>query len=176
MALKKNYSYGLAKLEFGDPTSTGGIATSWDELGYTAEGTCVLNIPIPNTTPIKIEEQDDPLDNLPTEAPVITLKTSTYNTDLESLNLIYGGTLATGTAGVTPDVLEFPDSLPTKYKSVRATTTDGVIIEIPYARLMGELQWDFTRGKTAQVNITSNVLKPKDGTTKKLSIKQLRPA
>ncbi|MBC9913187.1 hypothetical protein [Chitinophaga varians] len=158
---------GLKKLEMGDVAADGGMGTSLAEFGATVSQTAVLQNESPNVTDFNIEEQSTPFYTASVDGK-ITLTWSSYNVEPSSLVLVKGGTVTTDPSGTT---WAAPTETPNIEKSIRLTTKDGTIIEIPRGKLDTVFQWNFQKDKLAQVDFTCTVLMPTKANTPHITIK-----
>lgn len=156
---------GLSKVEMGDVGADGGMGSSLNEVGATVSDNAIMQNDAPTVTDFNIEEQDDPFYSLSVPGK-LTVKWSSYNTDLEALSTLLGGTYTAATSSVGGK-WDMPDSVNSEEQSLKLTTKDGWTIEIPRAKIDVILTWNLQKTKLAQVDYTATVLKPtKDDTAK----------
>ncbi|GAA4328568.1 hypothetical protein [Flaviaesturariibacter amylovorans] len=89
-------NYGLAKVEFGDIESDGGVATSFTEVGDTVSDSMALTSTDPQTTDFNTEQSDSPIETIVSTPAQISLAFSTYDVSAEVLEKLFGGSETTG--------------------------------------------------------------------------------
>lgn len=168
MAYSKKTTIGLDSVLIGLIAGDGGMGTALVELGSIVEGTPVINIPVPTTTEIPVEESDDP-EFVTTTQGATTIAFSTYNVDPSVLVDLFGGTV-TGTA--PNEIWAKPAILPIVERSVRMVSRSGYNADMARVKLTPELNLNFQRTTPGQINITGTVLTPTKAGTAPLTLGQ----
>lgn len=154
--MAKKLNRGLASLKMGVPTALATMPAELTAVEWSKDGTVSLSIGEPETTPLKIEESDDPIAILD-GGRTVEITAETYNTSLESFSQFFGGTVAVATW--TPG-----NSLKAADQAVEITTKiqDGkaLKIAIPKASIVASMSGNITNkeGLTIKYKITPLVV------------------
>lgn len=149
---------GLNAIKIGDVGADGGQGTSLTAIGATVSQNAILQNDPPTVTDFNVEEQDDPYYSVSVPGKK-TVKWSSYNTDLQALSGLLGGTFTAATTSVG-NKWDMPVSLDPVEQSLEIDTKDGWKIEIPRAKIDVVLTWNLQKDKLAQVDYTATVLTP----------------
>lgn len=150
--MAKKFTYGLASLKFGTPTGLATMPTTLNEVGWSKEGSVNINIPEPDKQEIPIEESDTPLKVL-WGTRGITIEAETYDTSLENLALMFGGSVAS--AKWTPDTTISAEDQAIEIVT-RPDDSKAKKISIPKASIMATMSGSLTKkdGLTIKYVIT----------------------
>lgn len=162
--------YGLTSVLMGAIGSDGGMGTTLTEvLGATVKDTAKLTFTAPTTEDVEIEESDDPFDTITTENGGWQLDMESYNLAAKALSDTMGGTYTAGTSGA-PDTWESPSTNILLERSVRVTTRNGVIIDIPRMKINAAPDFTFAKGSLGRLVVTGKVLKPTKANTSSIKL------
>lgn len=164
MSHTSQYSFGLSTIKIGDILGDGGMGTTLNVLGQTAEDTCELVNDDPETTEFYVEESDDPVVQI-SKAGKSTLKLTVADPDIETLETLFGGT----TIGETPNrVWHYPATIPTIEKSIEVTPANGFTkFNFPRCSMTAKFNSKFSKKTLFQIEVTALLLTPtKAGLTK----------
>jgi len=159
-------SFGLQTLKMGDVGTSGGMGTSLTEIGKIVRDTCDLVMDDPQMNDIMSEQSDDP-EEVITVKGTTTLKFSIMTMDPNVLVRVLGGSVS-GTAPNTS--WNAPDTAPEIEQSIEITTKTGAKIQIPRAKVIGKINYQFRRNDVLKVDVTCRVLQPTDGVTESIII------
>ena len=164
---KKN-AIGLKALLIGDIAVDGGAGTTLTELvGDTVRGTASLTSTTVESTPILIEESDDPIMNIITGGGIFSFVWSSYNLDPDVLVQFFGGSV-TGTA--PNKIWAAPDLIPNIEKTVQGETANGIVAKAARVQISAEMALNFQKETPGQINFVGTVLKPTKVDEPKLTI------
>ena len=143
---------GIQKIEFGEIAPDGGVATTFDALGRTREGTLSFNAADDQTQDINVEEQDDPVMQVVTTKGTLDIGWSMVDWDTDVMIALFGGS-------VVNNQWQAPDQSPTIEKSLKITPRDGKPFIYPRVKATAKVNYDST-GKIFQLDVTCRKLKP----------------
>ena len=152
---------GLAKIEVGAPVN-GGVATTFETLGYTQKDSCEIDTEDPEETNIEAEEVDDPIETFAKGGPT-TINFNVLDADETVFEKTMGGTKSTG-------VWESDNKLVTKELSMRITTKSGHKLTYPRTKFWAKIAGTVGDSEPLTLQCKAKVLIPTDGTTKKLKV------
>lgn len=139
-------SYGLKKIEFGEPTGINTMPVAMDEKFRTYRDSCEFAEEDPNIKPEYSDQSDDPIINIGTKGKK-SVKVSTFDYSPEVLQFLKGGTVVDGQ-------WHEPAGLPVIEKAVRLTTDTGLPIEFPKTQVMAKFNAKLTKEGVKLLEIT----------------------
>ncbi len=164
-------SIGLESIKMGLIAGDGGMGTTLTQIGATVSDSASITTEEGTTTDFPIEENDAPFFSIQSTAQKQTLAWSTYDVDLDTMARFYGGTVVVGTGG-EGDSWDMPDTLPVLERSIEVITKDGWRIQIPRASINTKMQWNLSKTKLAQLDITATILQPTKTGVKKANFRE----
>lgn len=147
---------GVGAIKVGDIAADGGVSTVFDALGVTYKDTAELTQEDGEDIVHECEEQDDPIEIIPTKGKT-TIKWAIVDFTPETLVKVLGGTV-TGTA--PNKKWEAPDAATIIEKSVEITDKKGSTITLPRVSIKAAINYKLAKSGIAQVMITGTVLQP----------------
>ncbi len=139
-------SYGLSKIEFGEPTGTNTMPVAMAEKFRTYRDSCEFSEDEPNIKPEYADQSDDPIISIGTKGKK-SVKVSTFDYSPEVLQFLKGGTILDGQ-------WHEPVGLPVIEKAVRLTTNTGLPIEFPKAQIMAKFNAKLTKEGVQLLEVT----------------------
>lgn len=150
---------GLEYIKIGAIEGDGSMSTSLAALGVTYQDTAELVQDDPDTTEIYSEENTDPEEEM-VEVGAKKMNWSIMNYDPDEMVKVLGGT-ATGTE--PNKTWNAPTTAVAIEKSIEFKTTNGMITQIPRAKITAKLNWQMRKKGVALIDIAATVLTPADG-------------
>ncbi len=148
---------GLAKIEVGQKGTNGAMGTSLAVIGNTAEGSCTIETADPEITEFFVEEKDGPIHTAIKQGQT-TITFQLAAPDLAQCQAVFGGT-------IDEDIWNYPASAVQLEKSVKITPKEGLIFEIPRAKIAAKFTGQFGRSDTLKVEVTITVMQPEGTNT-----------
>lgn len=145
---------GLAKIEVGDKGSGGTMGTILNVIGNTAEGSCTIETADPEVTEFFVEEKDGPIHTAIKQGQT-TITFQLAAPDLAQCAAVFGGTV-----DVEEETWNYPSTAVQPEKSVKITPKEGLIFEIPRAKIAAKFTGQFGRSETLKVEVTITVMQP----------------
>lgn len=149
-------SIGVASIAMGAIAADGDMGTTLTALGVTYKDSADLQQEDAQVTDIESEENDDPEESISIKGKT-TLKWSIMDMTPETLVKVLGGTV-TGTAPATK--WNAPATVESIERSIKVTAKNGVIYEIPRAKINAKLNVKLSKTGVALVDITATVMTP----------------
>lgn len=145
---------GLAKIEVGETGEGGTMGTILNVIGNTAEGSCTIETADPEVTEFFVEEKDGPIHTAIKQGQT-TITFQLAAPDLAQCAAVFGGTV-----DLVNDTWNYPSSAVPLEKSVKITPKEGLIFEIPRAKIAAKFTGQFGRSETLKVEVTITVMQP----------------
>jgi len=145
---------GLAKIEVGNKGVNGAMGTPLATIGNTAEGTCTIETADPEITEFFVEEKDGPIHTAIKQGQT-TITFQLAAPDLAQCQAVFGGTY-----DEEEGTWKYPTSASIIEKSVKITPKEGLIFEIPRAKLAAKFTGQFGRSDTLKVEVVVTVMQP----------------
>lgn len=149
-------SIGVASIAMGAIAGDGDMGTTLTALGVTYKDSADLQQEEAQVTDIESEENDDPEESISIKGKT-TLKWSIMDMTPETLVKVLGG-VVTGTAPNTKWTA--PATVEKIERSIKVTAKNGVIYEIPRAKINAKLNVKLSKTGVALVDITATVMTP----------------
>lgn len=146
---------GLAKIEVGNKGTNGAMGTSLAVIGNTAEGSCTIETADPEITEFFVEEKDGPIHTAIKQGQT-TITFQLAAPDLAQCAAVFGGTL-----DEDEETWSYPSAAVQLEKSVKITPKEGLIFEIPRAKIAAKFTGQFGRSDTLKVEVTITVMQRK---------------
>lgn len=155
---------GVKKIEIA-PLGTGAETGMMPATGYVdivdiQLGSVSFNIPEVPTTDIRTEDSPGVRWSLEGEGDPPNFNFGTHDLSLETIQTIFGGTIAAG----PPEVYSAPSEKVSVQKAVRVTTKDfygfETVLEFPVTNLISSLDATFTRETVSAINVAARVNTP----------------
>jgi hypothetical protein len=156
---------GLSKIEVGAIAGDGGMATTLAPLGYTYQDTAQMQQEDGTTTDFIVEELDTPLASI-TQPGKLSFNFSIADPDVGTLQKIFGGTAAA-------DTWSAPDASPELELSVRITPKQGLMFEIPRAKIAAKFNGSFSKTSLFLVEVSCSVLQPVKAGVPRITVTRL---
>lgn len=163
MAYTGKVAMGLSKIEVGTPVS-GGVATSFETLGYTDPDSCTIDTEDPEVTDVNAEEVDDPIYSI-SKAGKTNLNFNVLNPETSVLKKMMGGEVDN-----TTHVWTAPSSLTQPELSVKITSETGHVFTFPRVKFTCKYGGTFGKSEPVKLTCAGVVLIPTDGQTPKMSV------
>lgn len=150
---------GLKNLYMGAIEADGGMSQSLELISYAVEGTPVLTFEEGEKTDFNIEQSNDPFYSITVPGnKVLTL--SIYGQSPALMYKYFGGELTTGATTADPDIWESPLLFPDMERSILAEHMNGGYLQIPRAKVVALVQWNFQKNLLPQIDLNITVLTP----------------
>lgn len=158
-------TFGMSKIELGELTAAGGVATNFETLGYSQEDSVTITTDDPEEIALNVEESDDPI-FVKKKGGKTTIAFNVADPDLNVFEEMMGGTVASGT-------WSSPATLPTIERSVKLTPEQG--LETTYTRVSLSAKWQPAAGKKGfgLLQISGSVLTPTLANEPKVRVKMV---
>lgn len=167
---KKVITLGLSKIEVGTIAADGGIATTFEQLGYTYQDSCTMSQDDPEVNEFYAEEEDDPVASI-AKGGKINFAFQLMNPSPEALVSLMGGEASKSSQDLDDnDTWEAPNSISQVEKSVRITPTQGYRIDVPRMKLTAKINAEFKKSGIFLVDVAGTVLVPTKSGTKKIKV------
>jgi len=161
---------GLSKIlgKVGEPESGDFSETGYTVFGLTYEDTCTMSQDDPETTEFYAEEEDDPVE-ITEKQGKITFAFSIMNPELETLQRLFGGTIAS-------NIYAYPDTVSTVEESVIILPRKGLKFQVPRMKLTSKINGEFSKKGLLLIEVTGTVLKPTTSGLKKMYVGKIAAA
>lgn len=153
MADKRTISLGLAKVEYGEVDSEGGMQTTLTQMGYTLEDSFEQTTDEPDLTELNVEEVDVPIDVEGKLGDIV------YEWDIADPKVSEMAATGGGTADTTNDEWAAPDAWTPIEKAFVFTPKKGFIHKVPRASLIAYPKGGFKKGSPQVWHMKAKVLK-----------------
>lgn len=160
---------GLEKVEIAPLATDGGITsveTDWVELGSTTPDSFVISKADDSVTEEFIEEMEDAIDEVTTQKGAREISWSTKNVHSDVFKAIAGSTYDTESKTWSEDPNENG-----KEVSVRATSSNGIVVTIARVKLRFTGELKFTKNSLTQLTVKGKQLAPTKEGVKGFTIK-----
>jgi hypothetical protein len=159
------HSVGLKKILVGDVAEgVSAMPAAMTALGRTYKGTADFSSEEGTVTDFFCEEEEEPFDSVVSQKGATTFKFCVTEWDNASLTKIFGGTTKTENATIDGKAYTglakyvAPSDLVQKEFSVRVISKNGVVVDIPRAKVTAKFKWNMAMTEVSQIDISCKVL------------------
>lgn len=149
-----NSSIGLKKIEIADVVAKG-LPTAYTELEDVKIGTAILSETEPTINEIYTEQRPNVYRAVTAQEGVTTLSFEIYDVSPATIAKLKGGTVTAGLWKGSKNTISIT-------KSVRVTTLDNYVIDIPNGKVVATLNWTLSKEELASISVKITAQEPSD--------------